>query len=362
MPDAISDIVRFGARLRAAGVMAGPSRMVDFCRAVTVLEPGDLYWAGRQTLVSRADQLPIYDRVFAEFFGRPTEEPAGHDEAAQAQLQRLPDTGEDDTSPDDANSGVASLDEVLRRKDFAELTDEELARAAKLLANLELQMPYRRTRRWRSASHGQPDVRRTVALALRHGGEPTIQRRRVRRLRVRRLILLLDVSHSMAEYTRALLMLAHAGVQRNRRAEVFCFGTRLTRLTGQLERVGPERALTEAAERVLDWDGGTRIGASLKTFLDLHGHSGLARGSVIFICSDGLEQDDPARLAEQMRRLSLLAHRVVWLNPLSGNDNYEPLARGMQAALPYIDVFASGHNLASIEELDALLHGFAAER
>jgi uncharacterized protein with von Willebrand factor type A (vWA) domain len=359
MDDALPEIVLFGERLRAAGLPAGPSRMIDFCSAATLLGPEDLYWAGRQTLVSRAEQLAVYDRVFAEFFGAEEQERC-HEDAVELALQRLPDAAEHEGASEDAGTGVASVEEVLRRKDFSELTDEEILRVAGLLGDLDLQMPQRRTRRWRSARHGAPDVRRTVADALRTAGEPLAQRQRVRRLRPRRLILLLDVSHSMAEYSRALLMLAHAGVQRHRRTEVFCFGTRLTRLTRQLERSGPEQALAEAAECVLDWDGGTRIGASLKTFLDLYGHSGLARGAVVFICSDGLEQGDPAQVAAQMRRLSLLAHRIVWLNPLSGDEGYEPLARGMRAALPYVDVFSSGHNLASMEELDTLLRRFAA--
>ena len=198
---------------------------------------------------------------------------------------------------------------------------------------------------------GQPDLRRTLRRSFRTGGEPLDRAWRRRRTRPRRLILLLDVSGSMDSYSRALVMFAHAALKTDRRWEAFCFGTRLTRVTRALEGSDPDEALTRAAAQVVDWDGGTRIGDSLKRFLDEYGHGGLARGAVVVICSDGLEVGDPAVLADQMARLSRLANSVIWLNPLQESPAYEPLARGMHAALPYIDVFASGHNVASLEAL-----------
>jgi uncharacterized protein len=153
----------------------------------------------------------------------------------------------------------------------------------------------------------------------------------------------------MADYSRALLGFAHAALRADRRWEAFCFGTRLTRVTAALSKTRPDEALAQAAETVVDWDGGTRIGASLKAFLDGYGHAGLARGAVVVVCSDGLDVGDPALLGEQMARLARLAHSVVWLNPLKEDPAYEPLARGMRAALPHVDVFASGHDLASLE-------------
>ena len=155
----------------------------------------------------------------------------------------------------------------------------------------------------------------------------------------------------MASFSRALLVFAHAALRADPRWEAFCFGTRLTRLTRSLKSIDPDEALERATDEVFDWDGGTRIGESLKTFLDDYGHKGLARGAVVVICSDGLEIGAPELLEEQMSRLSRLAYRVIWLNPLKEDPAYEPLARGMRAALPYIDVFASGHNLASLETL-----------
>jgi uncharacterized protein with von Willebrand factor type A (vWA) domain len=164
-------------------------------------------------------------------------------------------------------------------------------------------------------------------------------------------VLLLDVSRSMSPYSRALFVFAHAALRAEPRWEAFCFGTRLTRLTRVLAGSDADEALRRASAEALDWDGGTRIGASLKTFLDRYGHAGLARGSVVVVCSDGLDTGDPALLDEQAARLSRLAHRLVWLNPLKEDPAYEPLARGMAAALPHVDVFASGHNLASLEAL-----------
>src|SRR3712207_434236 len=228
-------------------------------------------------------------------------------------------------------------------------TPAELERPASLMARMDVAVPARRSRRLRPARGGTPDLRRTIRRSFRTGGEPVERAWRARSRAPRRLVLVLDVSGSMSDYSRALLVFAHAALRTNRRWEAFCFGTRLTRLTRALATSYPDEALGRAAEVVADWDGGTRIGDSLKTLLDGHGERGLLRGAVVTVCSDGLDVGDPDLLRTQMERLSRLAHAVVWLNPLSGNPAYEPLARGMRAALPYVDVFASGHDLASLE-------------
>jgi uncharacterized protein with von Willebrand factor type A (vWA) domain len=178
-----------------------------------------------------------------------------------------------------------------------------------------------------------------------------------RRPEERRLVLLLDVSASMAAYTRALMLFGFAARSAGRRVEVFCFGTHLTRVTRTLMRRDPDRALHDVGRVVSDWEGGTRIGASLKELLDGWSQRSALRGSVAVICSDGLERGDPALLASQMRRLRRLTHRVVWVNPLKGSARYEPAARGMAAALPSVDVFLPGHNLESLEELGRVLTG-----
>ncbi|WP_207782280.1 vWA domain-containing protein [Phytoactinopolyspora limicola] len=353
--DGHRELTGFGTALRRAGVPADPARMVEFCRAAVLAGPDELFWAGRVTLVSRPADLPVYDRVFAEYFGG--SRAVSRDLLARpAESNRLADLDRDSSGGGGEPDSVASSVEVLRRKDFAALTSDELARLAAVLARLEITVPRRRTRRWKPAIRGRPDLRRTTRLALRHAGEPVVLCTRTRRIRPRRLVFLLDVSHSMAGYARALLMFAHAGLRSAGPVEVFCFGTRLTRLTVALSHSTPDFVLRRAADVVLDWDGGTRIGESVGQFLDRYGQAGMARGAVVVMCSDGLETGDPDVLGRQMARLSRLAYQVVWLNPLSAADGYEPLARGMRAALPHVDVFSSGHNLADLETLASVLH------
>jgi uncharacterized protein with von Willebrand factor type A (vWA) domain len=339
MSDAVAVLAAFGRALRAEGLPVGPGRVASFCRAAALLSPGDLYWAGRATLVARRDQIPVYDRVFRSFFGG--------DEAQAASQRRRPA----DTVVVEEEVALASPIELLRRKSFARCSPDELAQLAALMERLRLAVPSRRSRRVAPSRSGLPDLRRTLRRSFRTAGEPLERRFRARRRRTRRVVLVLDVSGSMADYSRALLVFAHAALRTDRRWEAFCFGTRLTRVTRALAVSRPDEALERAAAEVVDWNGGTRIGECLKTLLDEYGHRGLVRGAVVVLCSDGLEVGDPELLAEQMARLSRLAYRVIWLNPLKGDEAYEPLARGMKAALPYVDVFAAGHNLESLEEL-----------
>ncbi|HET7857366.1 MAG TPA: VWA domain-containing protein [Gaiellaceae bacterium] len=341
MSDAVADLTAFGRALRAEGFPVGTGRVASFCRAAALLSPGDLYWAGRATLVARREQIPVYDRVFRAFFGSVSSE------AAPERPVRVIVSEEE--------VALASDVELLRQKSFARCSAEELAQLGTMMEQLGLAVPMRRSRRLAPARAGLPDLRRTLRRSFRTGGEPLERRFRTRRRRKRRLVLLLDVSGSMADYSHALLVFAHAAMRADRRWEAFCFGTRLTRLTRALAVSRPDEALARAAEEVVDWNGGTRIGESLKALLDEYGHRGLVRGAVVVLCSDGLEVGDPELLAEQMARLSRLAYRVIWLNPLKGDEAYEPLARGMHAALPYVDLFAAGHNLASLEELGSEL-------
>ncbi|MBD0291302.1 MAG: VWA domain-containing protein [Thermoleophilia bacterium] len=351
MADPEQELAGFGRALRDEGVGVGTGAIIDFCRAAT-LTP-DLYWAGRATLVASEEEVRIYDRVFARYFRgepappRPREQQrAPNGSGADALLRPSPRPPEGE--PELAR---ASAVELLKRKRFSRCSPEELAELAALMARIRLAVPPRRARRRRPAKAGVLDLRRTLRKSFRTGGDPLWLARRERPRRPRRLVLLLDVSGSMADYSRALLVFAHALARGNRGWEVFCFGTRLTRVTPALATVDPDAALSRAADAVADWDGGTRIGDSLTTFLDRFGHGGMARGSVALVCSDGLDVGDPAVLAAAMDRLSRLAHAVVWLNPLKEDPAYEPLARGMRAALPHVDVFASGHDLASLETL-----------
>jgi uncharacterized protein with von Willebrand factor type A (vWA) domain len=339
--DAVADLTAFGRALRAEGLPVGTGRVASFCRAAALLSPGDLYWAGRTTLIARREQIPVYDRVFRAFFGSVSSE-----SAPERPVRVI--VWEEEVA-------LASDVELLRQKSFARCSAEELAQLGARMEQLRLAVPMRRSRRLAPAGAGLPDLRRTLRRSFRTGGEPLERSFRTRRRRKRRLVLLLDVSGSMADYSRALLVFAHAAMRADPRWEAFCFGTRLTRVTRALAVSRPDEALARAAEEVVDWNGGTRIGESLKALLDEYGHRGLVRGAVVVLCSDGLEVGDPELLAEQMARLSRLAYRVIWLNPLKGDEAYEPLARGMDAALPYVDLFAAGHNLASLEELGSEL-------
>jgi uncharacterized protein with von Willebrand factor type A (vWA) domain len=351
-------LVRFGRALRAEGLAVGTDRIEAFCRAASLLPPEDVYWAGRATLVSRHDDLEAYDRVFRAFFTGKEARPAPLKPRLRLATAGAAASGEGTSRTEERpvfRTSRASRHELLRRKSFAACSPEELAELAQLMARLRLAAPPRRTRRRAPARAGELDLRRTARKALRTGGDPARLARKERRLRRRRLILILDVSGSMSDYSRALLVFAHAALRADRRWEAFCFGTRLTRVTRALTASNPDEALRQATADVVDWDGGTRIGDALKTFLDRYGHGGLARGAVVVVCSDGLDTGDPVLLGEQMARLGRLAKRVVWLNPLKEDPAYEPLARGMAAALPHVDVFSSGHNLASLEALAAEL-------
>jgi uncharacterized protein with von Willebrand factor type A (vWA) domain len=199
-------------------------------------------------------------------------------------------------------------------------------------------------------------VQRTLRASLRHGGEPLERHWRAPGIRARELVLVCDVSGSMTPYARILLQYMHAAVATGRRVEAFAFGTRLTRVTPELAVRDPDHALERAADAVHDWSGGTRIGASIGELNRTHGRR-LGRGAIIVVLSDGWDRGEPEVLAEEMARLRRSAYRVIWLNPLKSHEGYEPLARGMAAALPHTDHFLAGSSLRSLEELAALLEG-----
>jgi uncharacterized protein len=251
-----------------------------------------------------------------------------------------------------------SAHEVLRERDFAAMTRAELAAARALLAELAAARPVRRSHRLRPHRRGRVlDLRGLARASIATGGDPVARRFRRRAVAPRKLVVLCDVSGSMEAYSRALLLYLHAVVRSGRGVEVFAFGTRLTRLTPELRTRDPEQALAKAAGRVVDWAGGTRIGASLKHYNDVWGRRGLTRGAVVLIASDGWERGDHELVGSEMARLHRAAHTVVWVNPVKGSTAYQPLAAGMRAALPSVDRFVTGHNLASLEALGELLAG-----
>jgi hypothetical protein len=241
---------------------------------------------------------------------------------------------------------------VLRHRDVSALSAAERDEVRRLLTLLAPQVGRRRTRRYGPAGRGAVDLERTVRRMLHQGGEPSRLARRARRRKPRRLVLLADISGSMEPYADALLRFAHAAVRAAPfNVEVFTLGTRLTRVTRELRHRDPDIASKAAGAAIPDWSGGTRLGDSLKAFLDLWGQRGAARGAVAVLCSDGWERGDPALLGEQVARLSRLAHAVIWVNPHKGKAGYEPVTGGMVAALPYVDRLVAGHSLRALEEL-----------
>jgi uncharacterized protein len=247
---------------------------------------------------------------------------------------------------------MASPVDVYRNKAFSECTPEELAALRRIMATIRLTPPRRRTRRTQAQPSGRRlHMRRMVRETMRRQGDPVDFVWAERRRRVRPLILLLDVSGSMADYSRNLLQFAYSARRSNGRVEVFCFGTRLTRITKQLDRRRPDEAMARAAASVFDWDGGTRIGDSLATFVKVWARRGMTRGGIVVICSDGLDRGDPEVLDRALSQLDRLCHRIVWVNPHRGdNPDHRPNSMGMLVAEPYIDDLESGHNLRSLEE------------
>jgi uncharacterized protein len=357
-------LVGFARTLRRAGWAVTPDRVQAMTAGVAALggaAAASVYWAGRLTLCSGPDDLARYDAAFAAYFGgHPGRTPNAWGAApVRVSLPRpggslapATDQAPDLGLPVEVIQLVASPTELLRHRDVAALSSEERVQVRRLLALLAPDTAPRRSRRRRPAGRGEVDAHRTVRFALRRAGEPTRLERNRRRNKPRRLVLLLDVSGSMTPYADSLLRFGHAAVRRRPSStEVFTIGTRLTRVTRELRHRDPDAALQAAARAIPDWQGGTRLADTLRAFLLRWGQRGVARGAVVVLFSDGWERGDPRQLADQVERLSRLAHRLVWVNPHRGKTGYQPLAAGMAAALPYLDEFVAGHNLAALEDL-----------
>jgi hypothetical protein len=369
-----SVLLGFARELRAAGLRTGTGDVLSYVGAMTALDVTDLvdlYWAGRATLLTRHEDEGVYDRVFRDYF-------LGEDAVAQGTLTFSADSVAEaeatlvmpDTEPGPAEDAerpvlgwMASDVDALKHRSFTACTPEELAALRRIMTRMRLTPPRRRTRRTRPARTGtEPDLRATIRASMRTGGEPPGRLFfRRRKTKLRPLILVLDVSGSMAAYSRHLLQFAHTARHAGAgpsggRVEVFCFGSRLTRITRELTHQRVDAALEEAARAVADWDGGTRIGRSLDELVRTWGRGGLLRGGVVVICSDGLDRGDPEVLALAMERLARLCHRIVWLNPHKGDDrDFRPSTLGMMVAAPHIDLLLSGHDLASLEQLATAL-------
>jgi uncharacterized protein with von Willebrand factor type A (vWA) domain len=390
----LADIsARFGAALRAAGLPVGPGRTERFAAAVTVARPSTpraLYLCALTTLVSSKDHALILRAVFEQVFGDlsgagPSTGPemggvgglpdmssehllataaaraaqqhtAGHDRRRETAVDSR-NVPEDDEEPgrEIADPYLGTSAERLASKDFAELTDAELLSVATLMRRITLALPERRSRRQRRRPGGRrTDMRATLRQARRTGGDAFRLIGRVPARRQRRLVVLCDISGSMEPYARAMIQLLYCAAG-TAGAEVFTFATRLTRLTPVLARTLPGIALQRAGQAAPDWLGGTKIGSAVKDFNDHHGRRGMARGAVVVIISDGWETGDPELLRREMERLSLVAYRIVWVNPRTKSAAYEPLAGGMAAAWPHCDAIVSAHTVEALRELTAAL-------
>jgi uncharacterized protein len=369
-------VVSFAQRLRANGLAVPTGSVVTFASALGLVgldDPDRVYWAGRATLVCRPEDVEIYNRVFTSFWASII--PLGASQSRERPLTLAVDVedvedveAEPEGPPGDGDVLAVrwSPAEVLSERDMGSLSAEEWAEAKALISALRVSAqlrPSHRTRPTRRRSGGPPDLRGTFRRNVRHGGVPISRAWREPVERPRRMVFLLDVSGSMEPYSRALVRFAHAAVasRRSGRVEVFTLGTRLTRVTREMGRRDPDAALSAAAAAVPDWSGGTRLGSGLREFNDSWGVRGTARGAVVVICSDGWDRGDPDVMTAEMARLSRVAHRVIWVNPLKASPGYAPLARGMAAALPYVDLFVEGHSLSSLEDLAARIAGGRAK-
>jgi uncharacterized protein with von Willebrand factor type A (vWA) domain len=380
---------RFGAELRRAGLPVGPGRSERFANAVIIASPqtpDELYRCALATLVSGKDETDVLRAVFNRVFGglddpatrgddqsSPAMRPPASPESLLARAARAakshvsdtepaptPDAGEDGQDSPEPEREIehrylGSTVERLAGKDFADLSESELQLLAGLMRSITLSVPLRRSRREHRRPGGpRTDVRSTLRQARRTGGWAFRLISKAPTRRPRDLVVLCDISGSMEPYARAMIQLLYCAAG-GARAEVFTFATRLTRLTPALSRTRPAVALQRAGQAAPDWLGGTKIGESIKEFNDLYGRRGMARGAIIVIISDGWDTGDPEVLRREMERLSLVAYRIVWVNPRTKSASYQPLAAGMAAAWPHCDAVVSAHTLAALDQLsDAL--------
>ena len=357
----------FVAALRRAGLRVDIARSGMLLEALEVFPASGLravFLAGRATLCASPEDVARYDACFAKFFFGDDFPPAEilPDPAAPpmlpggADLRRRGASENDDDR--DVEMGAASVTEVLRTRKLSTLSRDERDLIHALIARLRGGVALMRGRRRGAANRGPIDVRRTVRAAQLRGGEPERLFRRLPRPRIRKRVLLLDVSGSMAPFAPGLLRFGYAAYRcATRRTEIFTVGTRLTRITRAFDTGDAETAILAASRAVPDWSGGTRLGEQLRAFLDIWGQRGMARGAIVVIASDGWERGGAELLGAQMRRLKSLAHRVIWANPHKSTPGFEPLTGGMRAALPAVDDFVSGSSAQEFANLIALMAG-----
>jgi uncharacterized protein with von Willebrand factor type A (vWA) domain len=357
------------AAQRAQGSGVGVGELLAAHRALAAVDPSsreDSRLALRAVLCSSRLDLERFDRAFAAVFGdaRALPEQRSLEELGTIERAALPSAAIPGSTPPPSAADEETVAvpaawsdvELLRHKDFAQYNQAEMVAARELIARLARRGPTRISRRTRPVSRRShaPDVRRVIASSLRTGGEPLHRHWRAPSRRPRPVVLVCDVSGSMTPYARMLLQYLHASVAARRRVEAFAFGTRLTRITNELAGRDHDLALERASAAVTDFSGGTRIGAALAELNRVHGRR-IGRGAVVVVLSDGWDRGDPQTLDAEMARLRRSAHHLVWLNPLAAHPDFEPLARGMRAAVPHTDELLAGNSLASLEELAAIL-------
>ena len=379
----LHNLLLFGHLLRRLGLNVHEGRMVD---AVSVLEDigmtrrVDVWSALRTLLVHRKDDLPLFDEAFEVFWRQRKDRMSSLDLRSMGEQRRYrrveagpPPPGQSadgsDLAPQDPEEQYDRIDltrtfsarEVLREKDFAEFTPDEVRQARQLMASLQWNPGLRLTRRQERGRGPKLDVRRTLRDNAQFGGELVHLKTRRRKEKARRLVVICDVSGSMERYTRMLLHFIHslyAGLES--RVEAFLFATRLTRVTKQLGQRDIDQAVSEVSRAVPDWSGGTRIGEALREFNYRWARRTLGWGSIVLIVSDGWDRGEPDELSEEMARLQRSCRRLIWLNPLAGAEDYEPLTQGMRAAAPYIDDLLPVHNLAALLDLARYLNGLSS--
>jgi uncharacterized protein with von Willebrand factor type A (vWA) domain len=380
--DILHRLLRFGRLLRRLGIDVHVGRLIDVTEALQHVDLGsreEVYHTCRALLVHRHDQLPVFDRAF-DLFWR-SRDVGSREPAVERGLQPTRDTVDAERGLEPARQPgdvhrQHDLDEVedaeplakdrtysdaaiLADKDFGEYTPDEVARARIALDRLVWTPGERRTRRWVAGRGSRVDLRRALARSLRTGGDVVKLPRRMRRIRPRPLVLLCDISGSMERYSRMLLHFAHALTRRDPQVEAFLFSTQLTRVTLQLRSRRLPEAVTAVSRSVPDWSGGTRIGGAIHEFHRHWTRRTLRGSSVVLLISDGWDRGDPSMLRDQIARLQRSCHRLIWLNPLIGTVGYEPLTRGLQAALPFVDDFLPARTLTNLADLAVHLNALS---
>ena len=378
----LPNLLLFEQVLRRLGLDVGSGNVLDLVRALDHVNMGrkrEFYQAARCILVHRKSDLPLFDEAFQVFWRSPARGYSTRDLRTLGEQRRFrkpqpapppASDPESDEEPDrEAEAGDQvdmtrsySAREVLREKDFASYSPREIVEAKGMMAEMAWDLGNTRTRRTVPGDGARLDLRKTLRLNLKYGGEILELAHRDRKVKPRPLVLICDVSGSMERYTRMLLHFIHSISGELDRVEAFLFATRLTRITRYLRYRSIDQAVTEVGRSVPDWAGGTRIGQALKTFNYQWARRVLSGGAVVLIISDGWDRGEPELLAKESSRLQRSCRRLIWLNPLAGSPTYQPLTRGMQTALPYVDDFLPIHNLNSLAALAGHLGTLSPER